>query len=124
MVINGREIKFRRTVKANCLLAEHAPNKDIRRYPELWNTDNYADSQLAAAYWVFALNDGYENWLSFQDHDHVSNPLTVEEIMSLDEDTFAQLFMEAIEVYRADGKQTVQTQPKKSKKKEQPQPSD
>lgn len=117
MEINGRTVNLRRTVKANCILAERAPGKDIRRYPELWNADNYTDAQLSAAFFIYALSEGFEAWKSFQDKDYTPNPVTVDELMSLDEDIFNELFKEAIAVYTADGKTTVETQPKRSKKK-------
>lgn len=117
MEINGRTVNLRRTVKTNCILAERAPGKDIRRYPELWAADNYTDSQLSAAFFIYALSEGYEAWKSFQEKDYEPHPLTVDELMSLDEDVFTELFKEALEVYTADGKTTVETQPKRSKKK-------
>ena len=117
MEINGRTVNLRRTVKANCILAERAPGKDIRRYPELWEADNYTDSQLAAAFFIYALSEGYESWKAYQDKEYIAHPLTVDEAMTLDEAVFNKLFEEAVTVYGSDGKTTVETQPKRSKKK-------
>lgn len=121
MTINGREVRFRRTVKTNCLLAEQSPNKDITRYSELWTDASFSDGQLAAAFFIFAMSDGYESWRSFKESGYVPQPISVEELMTLDESEFSALLGEAISAYNSDGKITVQTQPKRSKKKVTPQ---
>lgn len=118
MEVNGREIKFRRTVKTNCLLIEQSPGKDIRRYQERFSDADPVEAQFSAAFLIYAMNLGYEEWLSFKDKTHTPDPLTVDEIMTLDDTEIVALFKEAVAAMTADGKTTVETQPKPSKKKQ------
>lgn len=117
MVINGREIKFRRTVKTNCMLIERSPNKDIKRLAETFTDADPVEAHFSAAFLIFAMNQGYEEWLSFQDKTHTPDPITVDEIMTLDDAEFVELFNEAVAAMTADGKVTVEAKAKPSKKK-------
>lgn len=117
MEVNGREIKFRRTVKTNCMLMEQSPDKDIRRYQEKLSGNDPVEAQFAAAFLIYAMNQGYEEWLSFKDRSHAVDPISVDEIMTLDDDEFLALFNEAVNAMKVDGKTTVEAQPKPSKKK-------
>ena len=126
MTINDREIKFRRTVYVTCLLSERAPGKDVRRYEELFDESNLGQTFEASAYFVHALSIGYEKWKAMTELGYEQHPVTLDELMCLDESEFLRLFAEAMEVFKGDAKQTVEAQPKKKtgKKTEVTKPSD
>lgn len=113
MIINGREIYFRRTIFVTCLLSERAPGKDVRRYEELFNENNLGQTFDASAYFIHALSIGYEKWKAMTTPGYEQNPVTLDELMCLDESEFLKLFAEAMESFQGDAKQTVEAQPKK-----------
>jgi len=117
MIIHGREIKFRRTVEATCELADKAPDGDINKYDKLLNSPKYSVTQKAAAEVIAALSKGYEKTRKYEEPGYVMNPLTLDEVLTLDEDTFTALFTEAMNAWQTDGKTTVETEPPKEKGK-------
>lgn len=121
MNVNGKEIRFRRTVSANCRLADIAPGHDISRFfKEKILSMNYAEAQRAAAQFVAAMNEGYEIYKNFIDPAHVPAPVKPEALLGLDEETFNALYQEALKAYNSDGKTTVEVQPPKGKKTKKP----
>lgn len=114
MIVHGREIKFRRTVLATCEIADVCPDKDISRFGELASAD-YVSSQKAAAQFVVALNRGYEMNQKYEDPGHEERPLTLEEVMLLDNDDFNTLFQDALKAFEQGGKTTVETEEPKGK---------
>lgn len=123
MIIHGREIKFRRTVMGNCEIAEICPDKDINRFTELVSGD-YATAQTAAAVFMAALSKGYEMAQKYEDPSYTMHPLTKEEVLLLDSDEFNDLFLEALDAFKADGKTTVEAEAPKSAKKSEAAESD
>ena len=116
MKVNGREIRFMRTVKANCILADHAPDGDITRYTDIWESGDYKRSQEASAVFISALSDGYESYKAFSEPGYKPHPMTYDEALSLPDETFTALFMESLEAFREDGKVTVETEADPGKK--------
>lgn len=112
MIINGREIGFRRTVGASCKIAKRCPNGDIARLGEIM-TGDFADSMENMAILAAALSEGYENAKKFSDPSYVPNPLTVDEIMLLDIDEFSALISAATDAFQADSETTVDAVPEK-----------
>lgn len=112
MVVLGKDIKFRRSVQANCEIADICPDKDINKFNELIN-GNYPTAQKAAATFVVALNRAYEDYANYIDPAHEPDPVSIREIMMLDNEQFNDLFMEALKVFADDGKTTVETEPLK-----------
>lgn len=111
MTINNREIRFRRTVLANCILAESAPQGDVGKLiKEKLMHKNYAIAQKTAAVIMTALSRGYESAEAFRDKAYQPNPLTEEEALSLDPADFNALFDECMKVFYGDGTITVQTE--------------
>lgn len=114
---NGREVLFRRSVKATADLAEICPDKDISKLGELMKGGT--GQQLATgAVLIRVLNAAYENHRALVEPGYVADPISVDEVMDLDADEFAELLVEAIAVFRADGQQDIATKPapKKGKK--------
>lgn len=113
MVINGREIRFRRTVWGNCKIAEMCPKKDINKLSDLFKSD-YATSQTTAARFICILSESWEKAHKyFDDPEYTPRPLTEDEVLMLDDSTFQALFTEALNAWADDGKTTVETAPEK-----------
>lgn len=93
MKINGREIKFLRTVKATADVSNLCPDKDLSRLPELFSGD-FSKSVETGAKIIHFLNEGYEMNRHFADRSYKPQPLEVDEILYLDNDTY-QLLMES-----------------------------
>lgn len=116
MVIHGREIKFRRTVLANCEIAELSPDGDINKFEKLLQ-GKYALAQRSAAAFMAAMSKGYEMERQYEEPGYQMRPLTVEEALLLDNDAFNDLFAEALAVFADDGKTTVDAEAPKQKGK-------
>lgn len=117
MTINDRVIRFRRTVLANCILAESAPQGNVSRLiKEKLMNKNYAVAQKTAAVIMTALSRGFESAEAFRDKAYKPNPLTEEEALSLDPADFNALFDECMKVFYGDGTITVQTEESTGKK--------
>lgn len=116
MEIHGREIHFRRTVLANCEIAEACPEGDINKLDAVLH-DKYAVAQKTAAVVMAALSKGYEMEQHFNDPSYKMRPLTVDEALLMDNDDFNALFVEALNVWADDGKTTIETEEPKAKGK-------
>lgn len=114
MEIHGRDVNFRRTVLGNCEIAEMCPKKDINKFEELLKSD-YATAQNAAAKFIVALSKGYEMNQRFENPGYEMHPLTVDELMLLDNDEFNDLFEAALHAFANDGKTTVDAEAPKRK---------
>lgn len=118
MEIHGREIGFCGNVLATCELAEISPNKDINQFDKLLNSKEYAVQQKAAAAFIVALSKGYEMARTFDEPGYKANPLTTDEVLCLDNETFTALFIEALKVWTNDATLTVETEAPKGKNAE------
>lgn len=115
MLIHGREIKFLRTVQAACDIADICPKGDMANIAELFKgTTKTRVTNMANI--IHFLSVGYEEAKAFEEEGYKPNPITVKELMALDEDTFNILFTEATEAFYSD-KQTVEVEPEKKKEK-------
>lgn len=122
MKINGRDVRFFRSVLANCKVSDAAPDGDITRF---WNEQllrgSYSVSQRAAVVIMTALSEGYEIAQHAADPKYRPRPLTEEEAMSLRYPEFNALYKEAVEEWFNGGKRTVEPdpEPKTEKKTEE-----
>lgn len=115
MIIHGREIKFLRTVQAACDIADICPKGDMANIAELFKgTTKTRITNMANI--IHFLSVGYEEAKAFEEEGYKPNPITVKELMALDEETFNSLFVEATEAFYSD-KQTVEVEPEKKKEK-------
>ena len=115
MLIHGREIQFLRTVQAACDIADICPKGDMANIAELFKgTTKTRITNMANI--IHFLSVGYEEAKAFEEEGYKPNPITVKELMALDEDTFNILFAEATEAFYSD-KQTVEVEPEKKKEK-------
>lgn len=115
MKINGREVKFMRTVMSTCKIAEICEDGDIKNAGKLFE-GNYQTSQKAAAKFIAIMSEGYEQNRKFNVAGYEPRPLTEEEALSLSEDEFGECFKEAVGSYSGE-KPTVESEPVKGKKK-------
>lgn len=116
MKINGREVKFLRTVFANCKIADMCKDGDIANANQLFE-GNYQTSQRSAARFMAAMSEGYEVNQKFKEVGYDPRPLAEEEALSLTEEEFSECFSEALSAYLGE-KPTVETEPAKGKKKD------
>lgn len=113
MIVHGREIKFLRTVQAACEIADICPKGDMANLGKLFEgTTKNRITNMANI--IHFLNEGYEEAKAFEEEGYKPNPISVKEIMLLDEDTFNNLFVEATDAFYAD-KQTVEVEEPKKK---------
>lgn len=115
MVINGREIRFLRTVLATCKVAEICKDGNIENAGTLFE-GRYQDSQKTTAKFIAIMSEGYEMNKKFEEPGYEPRPLTAEEALNLTEKDFDKCFREAVEAYTGE-KITVQSEPVKGKKK-------
>lgn len=114
MELNGKEIKFRRTVGAQIAVAEICPDRDPNRLQEVLSGD-YANGQRAAMDFILALHDANEMVESIRDPEHEEVPLTREELLCMDDEAFTALFVEAYTAW-AGSVPTMATKPTSKKK--------
>lgn len=115
MEINGREIKFLRTVKATADIARLCPDQNIERLDELFSSGLPTTLETGAKI-IHYLNEGYEMNRHFVDRSYKPNVLDVDEIMYLDDQTFTALMQSALKDMGNGAETTIELE--KSKKKE------
>lgn len=115
MKVNGREIKFLRTVKINFDIAKICPDQKLEKMDLLFNDDS-AESLKNMIKFVQLMNQGYEEFKRYEDPSHEIKIITEEEMMYMDFNDMTELFQEAVNAFLGI-KQTVEVEPSKSKKK-------
>lgn len=117
MIINGREIKFLRTVKATADMAKLCPDGDINRMGELFS-GNLPTTLETGAKIIHFLNEGYEMNKHFMDRSYQPQIIGVEEILYLDDQTFTELMKSAMDSLGVGAETTIELE--EPKKKENP----
>lgn len=115
MIVNGRDIKFLRSVLATCQIADLCKDGNIENVDTLFE-GLYQKSQKTAAQFISIMSDGYEQNMKFREPGYEPRPLMAEEALCLTEQEFSELFKEAVEAYTGE-KPTVETEPPKKQKK-------
>lgn len=115
MLIFGREVKFLRTITANCKIADLCPDGDMEKAGSLFE-GSYQKSQNTAAKFIVALNEGYEMNRKYSEAGYEPQIITTEELMCLSDEDFNKAFNEALDAYVGE-RATIETEPVKSKKK-------
>lgn len=116
MVINGREIKFLRTVKATSDLAKLCPDGNIERLGELLGS-NLSTTLETGAKIIHFLNEGYEMNRHFMDRSYQPQIMVVEEIMYLDDATFTELMKSAMDSLGVGAETSIEIEDSKKKEK-------
>ena len=116
MKIRGKEIKFLRTVKTTSELAKLCPEQDLARFPELLDSGLPTTLETSAKL-VHLLNEGYEMAKYYNDKSYTPQIISEEELMYLDDETFATLVKEAMASFNNGAETTVETEVDETKKK-------
>lgn len=101
MKIRGRDVRFLRTVKTACDIADLCPDKDLNRIGALFSGST-SDITKNGAKLIHFMNEGYEMSKHFDDPSYKPNPISEEEILYLDDDTYQQLFNEMMSAFMGD----------------------
>lgn len=115
MKINNHEIKFLRTVLANCEIAKVCENRDIQNFDKLLQGDTVT-SYHAQCVFICAMQRGWEMHEKYENPDYVARYLTEDDLMLLDPEDFNALITEAFEAFAGDAAQEIETQEPKAKK--------
>lgn len=115
MKVQGREIKFLRTVKTNFDIAEICPEHKLERMGDLFGDDSLESLQNMVKF-IILMNKGYEEAKHYEDPSHEIKLLEEDEMMYMPNDTMNELFQDAVNAFMGI-KQTVEVEPSKSKKK-------
>nr|DAF89555.1 MAG TPA: hypothetical protein [Siphoviridae sp. ctRSW19] len=118
MQIYGREVGFRFTVGASAKISDLCPDGDISRLGEVLE-GHYGKVARDSASIIAALSEGYEEARAFEIPGYKPQPLTVEEVLTLRMDEFAQLQQAALTAWMEDSKSTVEVEPEKKSRKAQ-----
>lgn len=113
MKIRGREIGFLRTVKTACDIADLCPDKDLNKIGALFSGAT-SDVTRNGAKLIHFMNEGYEMNKHFDDPSYKPNPISEEEILYLDDDTYQQLFSEMMSAFMGDVPTVEAEEPKKN----------
>lgn len=113
MELNGREIGFKFTMRAFKMFADFCPERDFSRIGEALSGKygNIIENQMA---FIIALNTAYCR--SAEHKDEGLAPLTMDELLDLDQSAFQDLFLEAAQALQADEQTHVETRPAPRKK--------
>ena len=118
MEIHGREVKFFRSVEANCKILQLAPGGSMERLnTEVLGSDDYGKSQRACAAMMAIMSEAAEKAEKYTNPDYEMRPLTEDEALSLSGKEFSQAFSEAITAWTGE-KPTITAEPKKKGKPE------
>lgn len=98
MEINGRDVKFMRTMGANAEISDLAPDGDISKLGAMMQNLT-GDSIRVTAKFICALNKGYIDNHKYVDSAYDVKPLTPSEVLSLAESDFMELANEALTAY-------------------------
>lgn len=116
MLIHGKERKFKLTVGAAIEIAALCPDKDLRNIGAvLDDTATIAERTDLTAGIIVALNRGYEQARSYEEPGYAADPITRDEILSLDMKALVSLRGEAFAAFLADSQVTVEAEPAKKK---------
>ena len=112
MIINGKERGFLLTIGASAEISDLCPQGDLSRLGEVFS-QSYAKQIRVTAKLIAAMSRGYENQRHYEDPSYEADPLTVDEIMTLDTNTFQELTHEVMQKFGVDQKPTVEVEDKK-----------
>ena len=113
MIVNGREVRFAYNMRAAKMIVDIAPERDLSRLGESLNGTwgNVIENQ---ARFIIAMSTAY--CMSSDHRAEEARPITMDELMDLDQDTFLALVTEAMQAMQAGGETHVRTKPAPRKK--------
>lgn len=112
MLLHGREVDFKMTVMAAGQIAKLCPKGQIKNLPKVLSGDigDY-DRILNTAKIMVIMNEGFENAKKFEDPSYKANPITLDEVLSLEADEFTAL--QSLVMQRFKGNREVESEPPK-----------
>ena len=114
MEIYGKNREFLMTVGASAEVAKACPGQKLANLGQLFKASSDDVSSIeGTAKLIVALNRGYEMARSFREPGYQPDPLTMEQVMSLDMATFRELAAEAGKAMRQD--RSIESEPLKKK---------
>lgn len=118
MIINNKEIKFKRTVGASCAIADLCEDGTLDNFEKLF-VGPQSKIVKAKAQIIKALNDGYVDHCAFFE-DSKKDRISVDEVLALPTEDFIQLWDEAYAelFFSESSKTTVETEPSKKEEEE------
>lgn len=111
MKIRGRDVRFLRTVKTACDIADLCPDKDLNKISALFS-GSVSEINKNGAKLIHFMSEGYEMSKHFDDPSYTPNPISEEEVLYLDDETYQQLFTEMMSAFMGD-KPTVEAEESK-----------
>lgn len=113
MELNGRYVGFLYSMRAAKMFADFCPDRDFSRIGEALSGKhgNIIENQCA---FIIALNTAFCRSQEHRDEGHT--PITIDELLDLDQETFQSLFLAAAEAMGAGNKTHVETKPAPRKK--------
>lgn len=116
---NLDEIKLMRTVGANIELAKLCPNKNMKRFSEVVNSEDTEKSFITMMNVILICNKAAEDFEHFKMSTYEPQYVTKEELMFLSEDELGKLCVRALGQIEEDGKTTVEIEPIKNAETEE-----
>lgn len=113
MTLNGREVHFFYSMRAAKMFADFCPDRDFSRMSEAL-TGKYGNIIDNQARFIIALSTAYCK--SAEHRDEGEEPVTMDELLDLDQETFQALFLEAAAAMQTGGQTHVETKPAPRKK--------
>lgn len=113
MKLNGREVEFKYSMRAAKMFADFCPERNISRIGEALSGGygNVVDNQAA---FIVALNTAYCK--SMDHRDEALTPITLDELLDLDQEEFQKIFLVAADCMKQDRKAKIETRPAPRKK--------
>ena len=115
MELNGREVRFRRSVYADHKIAKISPDHDPNKLGKLLQSGDLVAGLETMIAFVCALSEAHEKHMKRENPDYVPNPVTEEELLDETTDVLSDLFAAAAEAFSGDGKTTVEAEAPKGK---------
>ena len=113
MELNGREVGFMYSMRAAKAFADFCPERNFSRIGEALSGQygNIIDNQTN---FILALNRAY--CMSAEHKEEGQEPITVDELLDLDQETFQNVFLAAANAMTEDRKTHVEAKPAPRKK--------
>jgi hypothetical protein len=112
------EYQFERTVWANMQLSKLCPGGNIGRFTEVLEDEDTSKQLNTMIEVALILNQAAERKAAFLDPSHEKKLLDRELLLCLDENTLSDVCLQALGIFKEDGKITVDAEPKKEEVEE------
>lgn len=111
MLLEGKEIKFRRSIYAEKLLRDRSRDKNVQAIFEMFGDPDPFVRMDAMITFCMCMHDGYERYAAFMDKDYEGTPMDRQGWENLTEKQLMLATTEGLEVWNGDAQQEVQAEP-------------